>query len=76
MPMNIDKMNNKVTKNSLLNEFISSAGAGVAVSYLTFPLEGYKKYLAGGLKTKFNPFRGSTIFAVNIVPTTTIQLMT
>ncbi len=62
---------------NVFKEFLSSAGSGVVVSYLTFPLEGYKKYLAGGLSAqKFYPFKGSTVFAVNIVPTTTIQLMT
>jgi|GEM_PF-1334328 hypothetical protein len=64
-------------KKNMFREFLSSAGAGVAVSYLTFPLEGYKKYLVGGLKNqKFYPFKGSTIFAANIIPTTTMQLMT
>lgn len=66
-------------KFDLLNNLTTSIGAGTAIAYTTFPLEGYKKYLERNNKApdeKFHPYRGSGIFALNIVPTTTIQFLT
>lgn len=62
---------------SLIKDTFSSIVAGMTVSYTTFPLEGLKKHLASGISHQdFKLWRGSLVFALNIVPTTTIQLMT
>ncbi len=60
----------------ILRNVASSIVAGTAISYTTFPLEGYKKYLQSKQGTKFFPFRGANVFAANIVPTNTVQWLT
>ncbi len=57
--------------------FIAGSLAGITVAYSTFPLEALKKVrqVGGMLKeTKVPLYRGSLVFAGNIVPTTTIQM--
>ena len=62
--------------NETLRNFFSGSLAGATVAYTLFPLEGLKKYFQSGQTGKFHPYRGSTMFAANIIPATTIQLVT
>lgn len=57
-------------------DLMSSTVAGIFTAYGSFPAESYKKYIQSSQTGRFHPYRGSTIFAVNIIPTTAIQLTT
>jgi hypothetical protein len=70
------KPERSILQNPLARDFISSTLAGTAIAFTFFPFEAYKKYRQSGQKDKFYPYRGSLIFATNIVPTTAIQLTT
>ncbi len=74
------KSNNRLIQSKFASDFVSSVAAGTTIAYTFFPAEAYKKYLQnikqGVTPKKFYPYRGSLIFAVNIVPTTTIQVTT
>lgn len=62
-------------KNSV-RDFISNVGAGFGVAATTFPAESLKKRLQTNQTEKFVPYRGFGIFVFNVVPTTTVQLIT
>lgn len=62
--------------NKIARNLVSSIAAGATVAYSTFPLEGFKKYLQSKQTDQFHWYRGSTVFAANIIPTTTIQFLT
>src|SRR3990167_4484643 len=60
-------------------DWASGTAAAIVIAYSTFPVKAFKKYQQTKQKERgipFKPYRGSTPFAVNIVPTTAIQLAT
>jgi hypothetical protein len=65
------------------NNILSNFMAGITVAYTCFPIQGLKKWWQSRqsgitLTTwrEYRLFRGSTVFAANVVPTTVIQLTT
>lgn len=66
----------KLINNQLLSDFVSGTAAGSVIAGGFFPFESYKKYVQGGRPGKFVPYKGFGIFAINIIPTTVIQVMT
>ncbi len=61
---------------SFFESLVTGSAAGVGIAYSTFPAEGFKKHCQTRQVGGFKPYRGSLLFAVNIVPTTAIQWAT
>ena len=57
-------------------DLVTGSAAGVAIAYSTFPAEALKKRWETNQTTHFKYYRGSLLFAANIVPTTAIQWTT
>jgi hypothetical protein len=66
----------RLINNKLISDFVSATAAGTVIAFSSFPAEGYKKHVQSGQLQRFQPWRGSLIFATNIIPTTAIQLTT
>lgn len=86
-PTDTDNNKNPANTKAIINNMLSGMISGTVIAYTTFPLEGLKKWLQAMLdakknnteidpNNKFKPYRGSTVFAANIIPTTTIQFLT
>lgn len=74
LDISVEQNKNNTTR-PVSHEVGSNILSGVFISYTTFILEALKKRAQQRDPTiKFKPWRGSTIFAANIVPTTTIHL--
>ena len=82
-------LNEKPQTNSyskIARDLPSIITAGTTVAYTTFPAESIKKYLQSGYSIKeflqsirtgeFKLYRGSAVFAANVIPTTGIQFIT
>lgn len=77
MPHTEQAASNKPKTHSVFEDFTSGAVAGVGIAYTTFPAEALKKRFQTGIEHHgFRYYRGSLLFATNIVPTTAIQLGT
>ena len=59
----------------ILKDMSSSIGAGVMVCGTLFPLESFKKYIVGEVKTPHKPWTALTPFAFCVIPTTIIQCL-
>ena len=60
-------------------DLVTASMASLLIAYTTFPVKAFKKYQQAEQKARgipFKPFRGSTPFVANIVPTSAIQLAT
>ena len=65
-----------IIENEFRRDIASGFAAGTFISNASFPLEGVKKLAQAGIDRRAHQvplYRGSAIFAANIIPTTTIQ---
>lgn len=68
----------RLVEDRFTSNLVSSAAAGTTIAYTFFPAESYKKYLQLPKDDRgtFRPYKGSLLFAANIVPTTAIHMVT
>lgn len=82
-PYQLQNTETRSTYTNFLLSIFTGASSGCSIAYLSFPLEGLKKWLqadfhkralkSGKVEDQLHLYRGSFIFALNIVPTVTLQ---